>query len=111
MDKSSHVEDFFALFKERQDNHVCFDCKSDDPDWASVNNGILCCYDCISVHRTLATQYSVARSTQLDMWNEKQLAMMDKGGNYELWQWFEKFDLNSESILVKYQSRAAEYYR
>jgi hypothetical protein len=36
---------------------------------------------------------------------------MDKGGNYELLQWFQMFDLNSESIEVKYQSRAADFYR
>ncbi len=56
--------------------------------WASVNNGILSCYDCISVHRTLGTQYSMVRSTQLDMWTEKQMTLMERGGNKELAEWF-----------------------
>ena len=88
--KLSEVEDFFAQLRSKEENRVCFDCKKDSeqPMWASVNNGILCCFDCISVHRTLGNQYSMVRSTQLDMWTEKQMNLMDKGGNKELSEWF-----------------------
>lgn len=73
MDKSRQVEEFFAQLRIKEENNMCFDCKKDNesPIWASVNNGIFCCYDCISVHRTLGTQFSMVRSTQLDMWTDR----------------------------------------
>jgi len=61
------------LLRPDSDNLRCFDCKSDRevPVWASVNNGILICHDCISLHRALGNpQISLVRSTQLDIWTE-----------------------------------------
>ncbi len=73
MDKSRQVEEFFANLRTKEENKACFDCKKDSeqPMWASVNNGILCCYDCVSVHRNIGSQYSMVRSTQLDIWTER----------------------------------------
>ncbi|VDM58503.1 unnamed protein product [Angiostrongylus costaricensis] len=31
----------------------CADCSADDPQWASINRGVLICTDCCSVHRNL----------------------------------------------------------
>eukprot|EP01114_Cavostelium_apophysatum_P020833 TRINITY_DN7092_c0_g1_i1.p1 TRINITY_DN7092_c0_g1~~TRINITY_DN7092_c0_g1_i1.p1 ORF type:complete len:501 (+),score=147.87 TRINITY_DN7092_c0_g1_i1:123-1625(+) len=32
-------------------NTVCVDCGTEDPDWASINLGILVCIDCSGIHR------------------------------------------------------------
>lgn len=37
-----------------------------DPDWASINLGILVCLECSGVHRNLGTHISKVRSTILD---------------------------------------------
>jgi len=32
---------------------VCADCSADDPQWASLNRGVLVCAECTHVHRNL----------------------------------------------------------
>lgn len=47
-------------------NRYCADCKSEDPEWASINLGILICIKCSGVHRQLGTHISKVRSLTLD---------------------------------------------
>ena len=55
-------------------NNVCADCRTPgisflnfiDPDWCSLNLGILICIDCSGIHRSLGVQYSKVRSLKLD---------------------------------------------
>ena len=104
----SESDTFFADFILRSpDNALCFDCKEPNPSWASVNHGILICTPCVSLHRALGSQVSLVRSVKLDMWTDKQLALMDKGGNDTLYTFFERYNLNAEGISTKYTSRAA----
>jgi hypothetical protein len=42
-------------------NAVCADCGAVEPDWASLNLGILLCIECSGVHRNLGVQISKAR--------------------------------------------------
>jgi len=42
-------------------NGVCADCGARDPDWASLNLGILLCIECSGVHRNLSVQISKVR--------------------------------------------------
>jgi hypothetical protein len=65
----------------------------------------------VSLHRALGSQVSLVRSVKLDMWTEKQLALMDKGGNDALNTFFVRYNLNTEAINMKYMSRAALQYR
>ena len=39
-----------------------------DPDWASINLGIVLCIECSGVHRNLGTHVSRIRSLDLDDW-------------------------------------------
>ena len=48
-------------------NHVCADCGAGDPDWASLNLGILLCIECSGVHRQLGVHISKVRSCTLDV--------------------------------------------
>ena len=36
---------------------------------------------------------------------------MDKGGNDEMHAYLERYNLNEESVSVKYMTKAAQYYR
>ena len=47
-------------------NRRCADCGSADPEWLSVNLGILICIHCSGRHRELSVQYSRIRSLTLD---------------------------------------------
>ena len=42
-------------------NGFCADCGASDPDWASLNLGILLCIECSGVHRNLSVQISKVR--------------------------------------------------
>ena len=108
----SDSDTFFADFILRSpENTQCFDCKEPNPSWASVNHGILICTTCVSLHRALGSHVSLVRSVKLDIWTEKQLSLMDKGGNDALNTFFVRFNLNTEDINMKYTSRAALWYR
>lgn len=39
-----------------------------DPDWASLNLGILICIECSGIHRNLGTHLTRVRSLDLDDW-------------------------------------------
>ena len=47
-------------------NDKCADCSCPEPEWLSVNLGILTCINCCGRHRELSVQYSRIRSLKLD---------------------------------------------
>jgi Arf-GAP/GTPase/ANK repeat/PH domain-containing protein 1/3 len=52
-----------------------------DPDWASINLGVLICIECSGVHRKLGSHISRVRSLDLDEWPPGHLAVMAAMGN------------------------------
>ncbi|XGW32350.1 hypothetical protein V3C99_017138 [Haemonchus contortus] len=67
----------------------CADCSADDPQWASINRGVLICNDCCSVHRNLGRQYSQVRSLNRGMWDTPQLELvklLHKTGSNRVWE-------------------------
>ena len=57
-------------------NKFCADCSAPDPDWASINLGILICHDCSGIHRSLGVHISKIRSVLLDRWTEAQMSVI-----------------------------------
>lgn len=64
-------------------NGVCADCGASDPDWASLNLGILLCIECSGVHRNLSVQISKVRSLTLDVrvWEPSVIGYFQSVGN------------------------------
>ncbi|KAI8645227.1 hypothetical protein BD408DRAFT_412011 [Parasitella parasitica] len=56
------------LLQLRQDlsNTICADCSTKNPEWCSLNLGILICIECSGIHRSLGTHISKVRSLTLD---------------------------------------------
>ena len=63
-------------------NNVCVDCGDDDPEWASVNHGIVMCIECSGIHRNLGSHVSQVRSLFLDCLSEEQITRLTTVGNY-----------------------------
>lgn len=62
-------------------NTHCVDCDTPNPEWASLNLGVLMCIECCGVHRNLGSHISRVRSLHLDEWPPGHLAVMLSIGN------------------------------
>ncbi len=78
-----------VLRKEQQElksqlcklNPVCADCGERDPDWASINIGVMICITCAGVHRQIGVHITKVRSVTLDSWPTSLLKLMLALGN------------------------------
>ncbi|XP_063230807.1 centaurin-gamma-1A isoform X4 [Bacillus rossius redtenbacheri] len=62
-------------------NSHCVDCDAANPDWASLNLGVLMCIECSGIHRNLGSHISRVRSLDLDEWPPGHLSVMTALGN------------------------------
>ncbi|KAK3042489.1 hypothetical protein RJ639_000213 [Escallonia herrerae] len=64
-------------------NDICADCGSPEPDWASLNLGVLICIECSGVHRNLGVHLSKVRSLALDVkvWEPSVITLFQALGN------------------------------
>ncbi|CAL4063551.1 unnamed protein product, partial [Meganyctiphanes norvegica] len=62
-------------------NLHCIDCDTSNPEWASINLGILMCIECSGIHRNLGSHISKVRSLDLDEWLPGPLSVMMALGN------------------------------
>ncbi len=60
------LQKIIAKIRSLPGNDRCCDCGAADPEWLSVNLGILTCINCSGRHRELSVQYSRIRSLTLD---------------------------------------------
>ncbi|KAH1120476.1 hypothetical protein J1N35_003636 [Gossypium stocksii] len=81
-------------------NDKCADCGAPEPDWASLNLGVLVCIECSGVHRNLGVHISKVRSLTLDVkvWEPSVIGLFQSLGNTFANSVWEEF-LQSRSAL------------
>jgi len=62
-------------------NATCADCDSPNPEWVSLNLGVVICIACSGIHRSLGTHISKVRSIALDQVPRSQLQLIRRLGN------------------------------
>jgi len=62
-------------------NTKCADCGSLNPEWVSINLGLVVCVVCSGVHRSLGTHLSKVRSLKLDRLSPLELLLISQIGN------------------------------
>lgn len=56
--KLNREECVSSILREVPGNDICAECSTPEPDWASLNLGILLCIECSGVHRNLGVHIS-----------------------------------------------------
>ncbi|BFF94108.1 centaurin-gamma-1A [Drosophila madeirensis] len=82
--KQATSTDLAAMLAIRQrvpGNGHCVDCGAPNPEWASLNLGVLMCIECSGIHRNLGSHISKVRSLGLDDWPSPHLSVMLAIGN------------------------------
>eukprot|EP00736_Rhodelphis_marinus_P000416 Rmarinus@m.22051 len=100
-DFSQYLQVFDKIASE-EGNGTCADCGTANPDWASVNLGILVCIQCSGIHRSLGTHLSKVRSRTLDtrIWTPELGALFSALGNRRVNSVLEYTLQGSENLLV-----------
>ena len=94
------------------ENSECFDCQSEDPKWASLNNGIFLCSKCAKIHLQYDQTITKICSLETYKFSDEEIVFFIKGGNLKFKIFLAEYGILPDSPFeLKYFSKAGFYYR
>ncbi|XP_065872537.1 ADP-ribosylation factor GTPase-activating protein AGD1 isoform X2 [Euphorbia lathyris] len=118
--KNSQHEEFCMRYEKPMDvlrivsgNDKCADCGGPEPDWASLNLGVLICIECSGVHRNLGVHISKVRSLTLDVkvWEPSVLNLFHSVGNVYANSIWEELMLSKNSFTGDEKAKGQKIFR
>lgn len=76
-----------------------------------MNNGVLLCANDAGTHKSFGDQISLIKSLITDNWDTISFLYMRLGGNANFKAFLQTYNLDKEIPIIKYRTKAAEYYR
>jgi len=100
------------IYEADPKNALCFDCCAPEPSWCSLNLAVWVCAACSGHHRSFGTHISRVKSATLDSWTEKELKQMRFGGNSQLDEILQRYQMpNGYTVHELYHTVIADWYR
>ena len=65
-------------------NNYCAECGADNPEWCSLNLGVIICIECSGIHRSLGSHVSKVRSLTMDNLHPNNIALLQTFGNQQV---------------------------
>lgn len=93
------VEDLMETILRK--NRRCADCGAPDPDWVSINLGVVVCIGCSGVHRSLGSHLSKIRSLKLDKISPPEAHLVLALGNDSINSFRESTQVKRDAPLPK----------
>ncbi|KAG6599878.1 ADP-ribosylation factor GTPase-activating protein AGD4, partial [Cucurbita argyrosperma subsp. sororia] len=102
IEDGSQGDSVSKILREIPGNDICAECGTPEPEWASLNLGILLCIECSGVHRNLGVHISKVRSIILDVkvWEPSILDLFRNLGNAycnSIWEGLLLADIGSDN--------------
>ena len=92
------------LIEIQDNNQYCADCNALNPEWVSINLGVIICINCCSIHRSLGSHITKMRSLILDNLDIDTLKyLLYIGGNKKLNKHLLEYNLN-ETHKINYKT-------
>ncbi|CAN2388522.1 ArfGAP with RhoGAP domain, partial [Pristimantis euphronides] len=85
-----------------ESNRSCADCRAPNPDWASINLGVVICKDCAGQHKILGSKISKVHSLKLDstLWSNELVELFIVLGNEKVNSFWEANLLPENTLCV-----------
>ena len=108
----NYIKKILEDLRNVQENQFCADCKVNETQYVSINNGIFLCYQCADIHANYGKQVSFVKNLE-DPFDEYLIMFLIRGGNFKYKSFLFESGINSfdRNLNQVYFTKGMDYYR